>query len=712
MAQVPYTGTPTITPQFQATPSVNVASPEAAFGGATAAATQHLGGALGHVGDELFSRAYALQSLDQQMDAANANSKFAEKSGQLLEEFRQLQGKDPKAAYPTFVENINKAREEAAAGLTSPLAQKTFLTESRSQQARLVISAGAHAGDQFKNYLGGTAKAEIDTSKNIITTHPEDDEVFKTELGKIDSKADFMKDIHGWSDTQRDDFRTNEVSSAVFLRAKALAEKGQVQKAQEIVDKAAKDGLVTGEDAGRAGIFIRNQRNSVTSRVETANLLSGEGGHFGLGKVSPDVLLQSIGAVESNKNYAQIHPTVTHKVNGVSVTEHGLGAYGIMQSNLQPWLKEAGMPSMTDDEFLHNPKAQDDLAKFKLSQYQDKYGSANEAASHWRGLADKDIVLGETKEQYLKKFNVKLASNMSTSDVRAVGEARAKQIVPDDPEFHQIMGDKVQAEHSKAIQAEKQAEFDRKNVVESAIQPGPDGKLVTSIDEVSDPKVHEAWNNLSGADRAKYNAVLARNAKGDYAPTQENQASFRQWWGRLNDPMASDDDRKKALEADFASMPMPWGDRVKLMNLQKKVFGNLDKNPVLTGAIRDLYPMMENAGVTPNRSKEDYHQFIGVLDTAIQARMLETGKPMKQDEIRVMGAQALRQISHPWFGGMFSGESPAFKESEIPKATKNQIIQKHQEIKGFPPDEATIQQIWAAGQLNDFYAESKLKAQQ
>lgn len=706
-SQVPYSGVPTVQPQFQATPQVNVSSPEAAFGGASARALEHFGQVTEHVGDELFARANSLQILDQQMDAANANSKFAEQSGARLEKFRELQGKDPKEALPGLYDDIDKMRADIGSTLTSPIAQRTYLQESRSMQSRLVISAGAHAGDQFKNYVKGTTQAEIDTSKSNISLHSEDDNVFRDELTKINSKSDLMKDLMGESDQWRDNFRNTATSEAVFERARTLAQKGNVQKANTILKQASDDGLISGDMAGKASAYIRTQRNNITSRVESASFLAGEGGHFGEGKVSPDRLLDGITSVESGGNYNPPHPTVT---KGEYAGQHALGRYGVMQGNLQPWLKEAGMPTMTEAEFLRDHKAQDDLAKFKLSQYQDKYGSANKAAMAWfTGSPDPDPTVDDghtTAAGYLKKFNSGLAQTASTNEVIDLSQKRAQQIIPDDDEFHQVFKDRVEAQHTKNLQVQRQEEVDRKNIVVGAIQPGPDGKLVTSIDEITDPKVHEAWNALSETDRARYNAVLARNAKGDYAPTQENQQSFRQWWGRLSDPMASDTDRKKALEADFTSMSMPWSDRVKLIEAQKKGFTQLDKNPVLTGALRDLAPMMEAAGATAKRSPEDYHQFIGVLDTAIHARMEETGKPLKQEEIRTLGAQALRQISHPWMFGLFSGEAPAFKE-EVPEATKNQIIQKHQELKGFAPDEATIQQIWAASQLNEFYSKSK-----
>ena len=68
-----------------------------------------------------------------------------------------------------------------------------------------------------------------------------------------------------------------------------------------------------------------------------------------------------------------------------ATTGHALGHYGVMSYNLQGWLRESGMGPMTEDEFKANPTAQDQLALFKIKQYQDKFGSANAAAIAWFG---------------------------------------------------------------------------------------------------------------------------------------------------------------------------------------------------------------------------------------------------------------------------------------------------------------------------------------
>lgn len=59
-----------------------------------------------------------------------------------------------------------------------------------------------------------------------------------------------------------------------------------------------------------------------------------------------------------------------------------LGKYQVLPSNLPDWLSQAGLPSMTPQQYLANPAAQDQLAMVILGGAYDKYGAAG-AASWW-----------------------------------------------------------------------------------------------------------------------------------------------------------------------------------------------------------------------------------------------------------------------------------------------------------------------------------------
>ncbi len=706
MAQVPYTGVPQVQPNLAPTPTEHIDAPLAAFGGAVAAATERAGRTGQEVGNELYSRAIAMQELDRQAAAANAVANFTDKVGDLDVQYRSKEGKAAVDGYPQYKEDIDKIRQDIGSNLGDPYSQRVYLQESRNIQSRAVIGAGIHAGDQFKKYQIGTAQAVIDSGRKSVASNPEDDDLYNQQLKTNATKADDLQALHGWTKEQRDDFETKANSGLVFDRAQALARSDPVQ-ARKILDAAVKDGKITGEDAGRAGDFIRNHNINVTSRVQSSAMLNGEGYHFGEGKVSVDRLYDAITKNEGGGNYDPPHPNVTHIVNGQKITEHALGIGGVMQSNLQPWLKEAGMPAMSEDEFIHDHAAQDQLVKFKLNQYQDQTGSANKAALKWfTGNPNADLSAsdgGSTAGQYLQRLNSHLARNASSSDLDAISSKRANELIPNDSEFQLHFQYHVQAEHSKAKQLFNQEENDRRNTIAGAIAPGPDGKLVTSIDEVKDPAVHDAWNKLSDQDRAKYSRVLAQNAKGDYAATPQNQADFRQWWGRINDPQASDDDRKKALDQEFATMPMPWSDRKMLMEGQKKLFANAQKNPALGHAMEVLGPMLSDAGIN-KKNAEDYYQFLGTLHTVMQQKIEDEGKLPKDEDIKTIGAGLLRQQTVK--GWLWDSKEPAYK-SEVPEDERPKIIARYQSAKGFPPTDKEIQQIYAAAVYNQFYTKQK-----
>lgn len=66
-------------------------------------------------------------------------------------------------------------------------------------------------------------------------------------------------------------------------------------------------------------------------------------------------------------------------------TGHGraYGAYQIMDSNIPVWTQEVLGQSMTPEEFLNNPEAQDKVARAKMEQMYAKYGNPQDVSSVW-----------------------------------------------------------------------------------------------------------------------------------------------------------------------------------------------------------------------------------------------------------------------------------------------------------------------------------------
>lgn len=89
-----------------------------------------------------------------------------------------------------------------------------------------------------------------------------------------------------------------------------------------------------------------------------------------------DQIAAAIAKRESGGNYAAKSPV---NANG-SVA---LGKYQILDTNIPSWSKEAMGKSITPDEFLKNPAAQEAIAKYHMSKMYDQYGNPQDVAATW-----------------------------------------------------------------------------------------------------------------------------------------------------------------------------------------------------------------------------------------------------------------------------------------------------------------------------------------
>ena len=705
-SQVPYTGVPSVQPSFDATPSVSSNIPMDAFGAGVANAVGHIGRAVEGAGNEIWARATAMQQLNEQANAANAVAEFTTAMGEKYAAYSSLSGKAAVDGYKPYIEDLNSTREAIGQKLNSPYAQKVYLQESRSIQARSVFSAAAHSGREGKNYAIGSTQSLIDARSNAAALAPQDEDSYKASLQQNAKDAQRLGDLHGWDAQTTKNYESQMNSKMTMGRIQGLA-KQDVPAAQKLLDAAVKAGNITGDDLGRAQTYIRGQRLSVATRQEAARAVAGDNISFGAQKIPIDQLVSAVGDIEAN-DYGTLHRNVTHEVNGKTITEHALGKYGIMQSNLQPWLKEAGMPAMTEQEFLNNPRAQDQLAKFKLNQYQEKYGSANEALKRWRGLADKDLASGETSNTYLRKANAAMFRNASADQIANAGRARSKELFGDDAEAADAMEQSFMTRHSRQKAIDREDMQDNIDTIENAIVPAKDGKLVTSIEDIQDPKVQAAWDALPIRMQNRYRQLLSRNAKNDYTETPENQNEYRKWLGRLTDPMASPEERRDAMNQEFAFMNLPANQRQQLNMLKRAMWksDNKAQNPALNHAMSVSNDILRQAGIDRSKTKDDYDLIRGTMFTILNDRM-NAGDPVKKDEeIRQITSGLVRQINQTKIWGTLWGGTQAFKV-EVPKDDRQKIIEGYMQKYDREPKDKEIQEIYNVKMYNQLYNKAK-----
>ena len=107
-----------------------------------------------------------------------------------------------------------------------------------------------------------------------------------------------------------------------------------------------------------------------------------------------------IASFESGNKYGALGPVIKSG-------DRAYGRYQVMGNNIPSWTKSALGTSMTPQQFLSDPAAQDKVALHQMANHYKKYGNAADVASIWfsgrpaRNNTSKDI-LGTSVPGYIK----------------------------------------------------------------------------------------------------------------------------------------------------------------------------------------------------------------------------------------------------------------------------------------------------------------------
>lgn len=644
MAQVPYSGVPSIAPGGTPLSRYHANVSAETFGGSVGAALSSLGGQLQRSGNELFERGIAMQALYNQSEAQDADARFMETAGKLHAEYNSLQGKAAVDGYDPYIQSLKKAQEDIRKGLSNDTSQRMFDSASKGTLGRTIFNGAGHAAAQNKVYANASADARISAIGNQALSTPEDERSFKLNLDLTEQLVRAKSQLKGFGP---DDEVTKEAiaeqkSKLWGERIKGLA-KRQPLAAGRMLDDGIKRGDIRGEDIGRLTNIVQQQRNTVGARMISQRVATGEGLRMGQSIVPIEQAQEAIGTFESGGRYNLTGREVTDKAGN---TGHALGKYQIMSYNLKSWLAEAGMPAMSEGEFLRSPSAQDQLFNFKFGGYMKQYGSFNDAATAWfagPGSVGKDgsgrrDVHETNVPAYLANTNAILARNAPLAQKIDQGVKLAAAEVPDDPLFLEYVEQRIKTDNDRAIAVKRDTEFRNRQVVEDGLMGGESGKLPTTIEELTDtPDKAQAWQDLLPATQRRYMGVLARNAKGDRAWTDTSLREYQKLKG-----MAQSDPVEFA-DQDIVGSGLPDSARRELINLQIRKRGKAEGDPNVTRAMRILGPDLNAARISKRDNADDYFQFVGTLEDQLQDFMQEKKRPPNIDEVKKIGNQLLQQ---------------------------------------------------------------------
>ncbi len=657
---VPYTGVPTAAPRFEPASPVHIDTPVAAFGGDVAQAIQHFGEVTKDSGQELFQRAYAMQELNEHAKANQQIAAYQDDLVKLRSDFAQYQGQDAATHLPDFIQQTEDLRQKYSGNLTSPYAKQLFDDESRSSRFRVIFSAGANTDEQLKRFdIESTQLGIAGAGHALANTDPYNDSAVSATLQKATDGAQHLAlvtlGLHP-GDTGYDEFVRQHTSMALRPSLDTMLKDPIL--GNQVLEKWHKDGKVSDDDYR---VYKPRYNDAIRERgvVDTAAKLdSGGFNPGGQGPLPSTSVMSILPKVSGTGGYETVG---REDPNG---NGHALGQYGLSSADLAMRLREAGMKPMTEEEFLKDHGAQDQLANSFFSDAQKKYGSFNEALTAWTGGIDTDKRVAAAQKEIVQNTSHAKRAEMVDKTAKDLGL---------DP----VATDRLHKQVSN-IQDQREADIARDNytysntVTDALMGVGAaNGKVPTSRQELSNlPGVSDAMMKLNQTPEGKrYLATLDKSIeenikRGGYTHTEENVNMFNQLKGIYYDPQATPADRKKLLDTVPSTLPMPSDMVNELQGLRKKLYDGVTADPNMTTAMQVMQPILQSMGYTKAQNPTKYYQFVGAFQAALKGETAGELRAIKDgDTIRKIGQMILQPNPAATPGWLGFGSQPLTFES-------------------------------------------------
>lgn len=124
-----------------------------------------------------------------------------------------------------------------------------------------------------------------------------------------------------------------------------------------------------------------------------------------------DAFLAAIAQQESGGNYGDVNSG-----------SGALGKYQVMPDNVADWTRRALGRSETPDQFLHDPSAQEAVARTILGGYYSQYGAAGAAAMWYSGQPDPTKTYGSPSvAEYVKEVLARLTGGGTSTTPQGPG---------------------------------------------------------------------------------------------------------------------------------------------------------------------------------------------------------------------------------------------------------------------------------------------------
>lgn len=688
-------------PKDDSTPSLRLDTPGAAFGGATADALSHLGKVSAGVGDELYARAKAIQDLENDVAAKNADAELMRQTGELRVNFGLKLGRDANPqAYQEYIKQLEDITTNIGGSLPNDMAKKMFKATARQTVGRAIISGSQHAVTEQKRSLVASSDARLKGFEDQALSAPNDDIAFRNWVNESIVELNEQRNVTGWTDDELN-HKINERQSKLWVSRLWGMAQGQPFKAKELFD--ANRDKILGQDQEKISKVITDKLHTVGGR----NISSAVNQGF-----APYMKQEHIDRTQGVESALIQVVKRAQQISEVPFTIGGQG--GRRTPEQQAALVRAGRSQTLNSDHLGGRAIDlvpliDGKENYKDHTGYDKIAQAMAKASDELGIPlqpKSKAFTGWDPAHYSlgTGYDVGTApkeKEPSLADRVARAKDYAKKLAPEDSVFADYVGERVMTDFTRGKAIQRDADVTNINTINGAIiGAAGSGKLPTTIEELkaTSPEVGAAWDALDETKQRRFLGYLARNAKGETGWTQEGLKRWQAIKGQAyTDPA-------EFMSVDVLNENIPNSAKRELVNLQMKLKDKAEGDPRVGKALQVLGPDMRNAGITKQQDADRYYQFVGTLQDALTEWQGETKKTPKAEDIKAIGAQLLQEQATPWFGIPFlPGKTPMYR-IPVPDKDKEEIKADTAWTRlGITPTDEQIQRVYTRRQYQKLY---------
>lgn len=292
------------------------------------------------------------------------------------------------------------------------------------------------------------------------------------------------------------------------------------------------------------------------------------------------------------------------------------------------------------------------------------------------------------------------AAGKSLQDRIDEATAKAKKLAPDDPIMADYARQRVISDFNQSRTVKKDFDLTNKNTLSTALMGGynPKGALPTTVEELTaHPEARAAWEQTDAKDQRTYLKALTQNARGDQSWTNDSLKRNLQLKG------LAQEDPKAFLELNVMDENLPNSAKIALVNQQIALKKKAESDPRVSHALQVLRPMTQAAGLDSTKDKDQFYQFVGSLQDAMDTYQKENKKPPTADDINTIGARLLQQQSGTGYFGTNIGAEKLYQVT-VPQKVRDQIERLPVwQQRGAPPTDADIQRIYVREQYQRLY---------